>query len=261
MPAAPQPRPPAEPQCLPDADAIIEACARGLRAEENRWLVEQSARGLDSLSEVEVHPVLAAGLSAAGLGVLREQPYPAEWRGRQGRRKPLPDDTDRRRCDLVILARPRLRLRDGLASARAVEADRTAAAGTLFAPLGPEPLSATTPAAVEPEDAYWLEVKVVGQHAFCEGVPGANPAYASELVRGVGGDIRKLRDDAAIVRCGVLLVLLVADGRVADHDVAALAHACLDKNLPIRSPRTRRVPITDRIGNGVCEVCLIEVAK
>ncbi len=256
---------------LPDAGAILDCAAAALAAEERRWLVEQAARGLDSLDEVELHPVLAAGFAAAGWGVAREQPYPAEWKRRKARRKTLPENTERQRCDLVLMPSPGQRLRDGLVMARAVESDRAAAAGTLFQPLGPLPEASVGPggtgavggagAFVEPEDAYWLEVKVVGQYCFSQGVPGPNGAYGSELVRGVCADVRKLRDDPGILRCGVLLVLFAADAFVAEHDLAALAHKCLDRQLPIRSPLRGRVAIADRIGNTLCEVCLFEVAK
>ena len=164
----------------------------------------------------------------------------------------------------MILPLPGQRLRDGLAAARAVESDRAAAAGTLFQPLGPVPEAAEDGRGVEvveSQDAYWLEVKAVGQYCYSLGVPGPNSAYGSELVRGVCADVRKLRDDRGIVRCGVLLVLFAADGFVAENDLTILAHKCLDRGLPIRSPMRERVVIADRIGNGVCEVCLIEVAK
>lgn len=249
---------------LPDAGAILDGAAAALREEEARWAVEQAARGLDSLAEVDLHPVLAAGFAAAGWGVAREQPYPAEWKRKKPRRGALPEDTERQRCDLVILPSPGQCLRDGLVVARAVESDRAAAAGTLFQPLGPAPEAGTGRGGrevVESEDGYWLEVKVVGQYCYSLGVPGPNSAYGGELVRGVCADVRKLRDDPGIVRCGVLLVLFAADAIVAENDLTILAHKCLDRGLPIRSPLRERVAIPDRIGNTLCEVCLIEVAK
>ncbi|MFN0011157.1 MAG: hypothetical protein ACKVS8_05870 [Phycisphaerales bacterium] len=253
----------------PDGATILSIAAAALRDEEARWQVEQAARGLDSLSEVEIHSVLAAGLANGCGGVLCEQPYPAQWRGKKGRRKVLPEESERQRCDLVIVPRGATGLGDSLREARAVEAIQREVAGTLYEGLATQaPLECTQgtsgPGAktiVAPEDAYWLEVKVVGQYCYTQGVPGPNGTYASELVRGVSADIRKLRDDPGIVRCGVLMVLFAADGFVADNDVAALAHRCLDKGLPLRWPLRERVAIVDRIGNGFAEVCLFEVAK
>ncbi len=253
----------------PDGATILSIVAAALRVEEARWQLEQAARGLDSLSEVEIHGVLAAGFAQAGMGVLREQAYPAQWRGRRGRRKALPEESERQRCDLVIVPRGATGLGDALREAREVQAIEREMAGTLYEGLAGPPPAAKTPSTrkpgekviVAPEDAYWLEVKVVGQYCYSQGVPGPNGTYASELVRGVSADIRKLRDDPGVVRCGVLMVLFAADGFVADHDVAALGHRCLDKGLPVRWPLRERVAIVDRIGNAFAEVCLFEVAK
>jgi hypothetical protein len=72
-------------------DAIADAVAGVLAGWEARLEREQAVYGLDSLEEVELHPVIARGLGeATGLGVLREQPYPHEWRRKVGRAKGAP---------------------------------------------------------------------------------------------------------------------------------------------------------------------------
>jgi hypothetical protein len=228
--------------------------------EDARLADEQWHRGIDSLDECDWHPVLAAGFAAAGLGVLREQRYPAEWRGKRGRRRALPDDPDRLRCDLVLTPCPGEVLVDELRGAREEEATRAKLAGTLFEPVAtvqtPRPAHGVAAA-----DAYWLEIKVVGQFCYTAGIPGPNSTYASQLVRGVTGDIRKLRDDPAIVRGGAMLILFATDDLVVEHDLLQLGHRCLDRELPIRTPVQTSFGIRDHIGNQRCAVWLADVSK
>lgn len=247
------------------SDEIVQAAAWAIATEEGRRTIEQSPYGMESLDEVALHPLLAEAMTRMGAGVLREQPYPGEWTTKRRRRRgveiagALPDDSQRKRCDLVLTPAPGQRLDDGLRRARRASEDETARRGTLFeaaAPLsGTEPPEAIEVAA---EDAYWLEVKLVGQFTYTCGVPGPNGTYASQLVRGVGADVRKLRDDPRIVRSGVLLLLLTATAEVATADVGTLLHRLLDRGLLVRSPTMERVALPDRIGNGVCTVVLIE---
>lgn len=235
---------------------ILSLCREALQQEEARRIAEQAVYGLESLDEVELHPILAASLAAAGFGVLREQLYPAEWRRRTGRRKHLPEDSERQRCDLVLTPHPGQMLADALAAQR--EADRHAAAlrGTLFehlAPAAPDP-----PAGIDSGECFWLEVKAVGQFAYAAGVPGPNRVYASLLTRGLGGDIRKLRDDSSIIHAGALLVLFTADRAVAEADIPVLVHRLLDKGALVRSPLIDGFAIPDRIGNAWCALALVE---
>ena len=108
------------------------------------------------------------------------------------------------------------------------------------------------PQQARPEDVLWLEIKVLGQYEFADGVPVPNGAYASRLIRGVVSDLAKLATDESISHSAVLLVLFAADEEVARHDVFQAWHRCLDRDLPIASPMLRVVPISDRIGNTVC---------
>lgn len=247
------------------ADAIVAALIAALRDEEARLVAEQGHRGIDALDEVDLHRVLAAGLSgsqigAGGCGVLREQPYPAEWRRKRGKRRPLPDDPDRLRCDLVLTPYPGQTLADELAARRADAARIDEASGTLFHAAA----QIETPSAaegVEPGDAFWLELKVVGQYCYINGVPSPNGRYASTLVRGVGADIRKLRDDPAILHAAAAVVLFTADRAVADHDLVVLGHRLADAHLPIRAPIRASLAIPDRIGNTCCTVWMTELAS
>lgn len=226
-------------------DQLLALARRGLEAAERRAVEAQDVHGLDARREVELHPVLAEGFRAGGLGVLREQPYPGEVQRRAKR-------PSRDRCDLVLLPRPSLRLADPVSYL--IESDRDAA--TLFAGIAPPP----DPTRVGPEDAYWLEVKAVGQFTYTDGVPGENRAYGTELVRGLCDDLAKLAQEAFIHAGGVLLIHFTRTDDVAAHDLDAAMHRVLDRGLPVRSPRREMFTISDRIGNAGCSVALLEIA-
>ena len=59
-------------------DLIADAAADALRARDAALREEDAVYGLDSHSEVALHPLIGAGLGAAGFGALREQPFPHE---------------------------------------------------------------------------------------------------------------------------------------------------------------------------------------
>ncbi|MCW5776903.1 MAG: hypothetical protein KIS87_10730 [Phycisphaeraceae bacterium] len=227
-------------------EALVEACIAVLRAEAERLDAEQAVHGLDALDETAFHPILAAGLAGAGLGVLREQPYP----GVPTRRA---RHAERERCDLVVLERQGLRLLDETAELRR----RDRAAGTLFEEAAAnEPMPAD---AVPAGEAVWLEVKAVGQFTYVEGFAGPNRRYSAELVGGPLADARKLAADCAIRLAGVLVVLFTADAETAGHDLHALVHKALDRDLPVGAPILDGFDLTDRIGNARCTVALVPV--
>jgi hypothetical protein len=243
------------------AQQVIELIHAGLARHEAALADEQAVRGLDALDEVQLHPLIADALTRGGLGVLREQPYPAQWRRRRPRRRPLPTQSERQRCDLVLTPAPGQHLRDTLADERARQLDLAQRRHTLFEQLPngePAAADAPTPGAIDAGEAYWLEVKTLGQFTYIAGVPQANPAYASTLVRGLAEDLAKLNADQGVRRGGVLLVWFVADQAVADHDSALLLHRLLDRGAELRAPVRSTLPIVDRIGNRACVLLLIE---
>ncbi len=242
---------------------IADALASALEQRERELRDEHAVYGLDALVEVDVHPLLVAGLARAGYGVLREQAYPHEWRGkrRSGGRSDLPEHRDRRRCDLVLTPQPGQVLDDALVNERRRMREIEETRGSLFEGLaaglaGPP----QDPRRVPPEEAFWLEVKTVQQFCVTSGVPGPNGAYASELTRNPVKDLAKLVADERVCHAGVCVVLCAADEATARHDLAVLAHRCLDRNLPITSPEIRVHRMQDRIGNGVCAVGLVSIA-
>ncbi|HVU63525.1 MAG TPA: hypothetical protein VHC70_06090, partial [Phycisphaerales bacterium] len=76
-------------------------------------------------------------------------------------------------------------------------------------------------------------------------------------------DLKKLSEDHRIAHAAVALIVFTADESTARHDLAILAHRCLDKHIPLTlaGPILRTFPISDRIGNARCTVCLLALAK
>ncbi len=223
---------------------LVAASARALRAEAQRLDAEQAVHGLDSYPELHLHPILAAALNAEGRSVIREHPYPGDVQ----RRSKLPD---RERCDLVVLPEGATRLLDPVRELR--EQDK--AAGTLFQSLVSAPADAA-----DPRDAYWIEVKSVGQYTYTQGVPGQNRAYASELISALTGDLRKLAAEPFVRSGAILLVLYTLDREVADHDLTVALHRAIDRGLCFRAPVAERFDLNDRIGNRLCTAALVEVS-
>jgi hypothetical protein len=75
----------------------------------------------------------------------------------------------------------------------------------------------------------------------------------------VAADIPKLARDERIRHAALLLILFTAEKAVAEHDIAAFMHRCLDKNLPVLSPSVEHLPIRDLIGNTTCTVAVAPV--
>lgn len=223
-------------------DDLLDAARLALLAEEGRRDAEQAVYGVDSLREIDLHPILAAGFAAHGLGVLREHPYP----GLAARR---PAKSHRDRCDLVLLPRAGLRLLDPTAALRARELGE----GTLFEHAAPPAADLASPA-----EAYWLEVKAVGQFEFVHGVPSPNHAYAGALNAAITGDLAKIAGQEAIRRAGLLLILFTAAADVATHDLGVALHRAIDRGVRFREPRLAMFPIRDRIGNAACTLALLD---
>lgn len=234
---------------------MIEVIADALRAREAALREEQAVYGMDALDETEIHPVIAGGIAEAGWGVLREQAYPTQWKRKRKDEGGLPLPRDRERCDLVMTPLNGQLLRDSLLEAKTAKLARDEAAGTLFEPLSqPKPLSQS---GVSPDEAYWLELKIVAQYSVECGVPGPNSAYGSQLTRFVAADIGKLSNDRTIIHGGLALVLFTHDERTALHDSSILINRLVERGLRIGLPLTRSLPIADRIGNAVCSVVLV----
>ena len=227
-------------------DTILDGMAAGLSAAQTALDAEQAVHGLDALDEVALHPLLAAGLETSGLSVFRETPYP-------GQPETLPKESERLRCDLVIGPGEA----SGIADIVRQGKELRRAQGTLFAGVATEML-APSPGAIEPADAFWLEVKVIGQFSYVDGFAGPNRTYASQFGTCVS-DVRKLAGGMEIIHAALAIVLFNEAEPVAEHDLAAFMHKCLDRNRPVAELRRLTIPVTDRIGNSVCSVGLVRV--
>lgn len=231
---------------------IHAACLDSLVAHAQALEAEQAVRGLDALSELQLHPILAAGLAEElGLHVLREVPYPAAHVVREGKR---PKRSERERCDLVLLPAGATKLRDAVEDAKRIDA----AAGTLF---GASEVSAVDQSREPlPEDAFWLEIKSVGQHVIVDGAARPSRAYASELRQALRTDLAKLAGAEQIRTGGLLLVLFADSERTASHDWD-VAMEGVAGTPSLAWARTGCAPINERIGNHVCFVGLAPIDK
>ena len=220
--------------------------AAGISRAESQLIAEQAVHGLDARDEMQLHPILASGIESTHYRVFREVPYPDQP-------EKLPKESERQRCDLVITPAHATGITDDIH--RRKEVDR--AAQTLFAPVAERMLERDAHL-VEPEDAYWLEIKTIGQYHIVDGYAGPNRRYASAF-NACAADIRKLASSPYLTRAGLGIVLFCAAETIGTHDLTAFMHTCLDRELPVRSLRTTSVPLTDRIGNQTCTIGLIEV--
>lgn len=203
---------------------LADAVAAGLRRRAAQEDLEQAVYGFDHLDELGLHPVIHQALQDAGFGVWPEQRYPSD--GSRPRR------SEGKRCDAVLTPQG-LPLRDPQTR------------GTLFDTLE----------AVDPETAYWLEIKTVAQFE----TSGPFRRYSSELLSTVAEDVKKLWTDSVIHHAGLLLVLFTADQPTAAHDLLAWHTRCIERGYPVAPPVVRFLPITDRIGNGCCSVAVFGV--
>ncbi len=263
-------------------DDIADALAESLRTHDAALREEQSVYGLDALDELDLHDIIAKGFASTGFGILREQPYPHEWK-RKVRAAPastseisnlkseiLPIPRDRQRCDIVLTPLPNQTLDDSLHNEKQRRAEEAELQGTLFESLSNSPLA---PGSIHlkseisnltsPESAFWLELKTLGQYTNKAGLPGPNRTYSSDLTRNPLADLAKLTADERIHHAAAAVILFSADEPTARHDINILMNKARTKDLPITlsSPHLRHFPIPDRIGNTLCTVCLIALRK
>jgi hypothetical protein len=280
-------------------DQIADAISDALRAHDAGLRDEQAVYGLDALDELKLHAIIAQGLATANFGVLREQPFPHEWTRKQSSRAirtshiahptsdiPLPIPRDRMRCDLVLTPQPNQSLSDSLTEEKTRRAEAKELEGTLFEALSTSHLAPGSPSSpalagevpealrgrrgddhqatnISPENAYWLELKTLGQYTNTSGLPGPNRKYTTELTRNPLADLTKLAADDRIHQAAAALILFAQDEPTARHDLNILMQRARAKVLPITlfSPHTRHFTIPDRIGNTICTTCLIAIRK
>ncbi|MBI1335517.1 MAG: hypothetical protein GC164_00990 [Phycisphaera sp.] len=204
---------------------IADAVEKALRSRAQQDDLEQTVYGFDALDELGLHPLLHDALRQAGWGVYPEQRYP----GDDGK----PKKSHGKRCDIALTPGHDLVIRD------------ISVKGTLF----------DTADAIDPEDAYYLEVKTVAQHERT----GPFPRYSAELLSPVANDVKKLWTDSRIRYGGLLIVLFTEDPRIAEHDLRIWHTRCIEKGYPVAPPSLRGIEINNRIGNAWCQVAVFGV--
>ncbi|MFG0305807.1 MAG: hypothetical protein ACF8Q5_06295 [Phycisphaerales bacterium JB040] len=227
-------------------DEVLDTAVRALAAQEGLYAAEQAVYGLDSLEEVGLHPVLASGFEGGGFGVLRERVYPGEVERRSRK-------SARERCDLVLLEEAGSRLMDPVEELLSLDA----ASGTLFAPVAESMVPVE--GVVEVGEAYWLEVKCVGQFGVGRGAAGPNRQYASLLTGGPARDVVKIAREPMINTGGVLVVLFGEDEATVEHDLVRMWESMLGADLPVGALRMGSTRIQDRVGHSVAGVGLTPV--
>ncbi len=222
---------------------IMKQCEARLQSASDAMDQEQQPKGLDSLTEKQIQEILGNGWEEAGLIALRELPFPSI------RRKGA-NFSQRERCDVVLLPPETTGVRDA-----SVKPDEPSP--SLFLADSPTP----PPLLADPSDAFWLELKVLGQFEYRSGVPGPNRQYGTRLVKALHDDLQKLEDDALVRWGGVLDVLFVAEEGVAQHDMKIALDRCIDRQLIPGTVITGQFPLADRIGNRLCSLWLTLVRR
>ncbi|MEZ6163071.1 MAG: hypothetical protein R3B67_01395 [Phycisphaerales bacterium] len=129
------------------------------------------------------------------------------------------------------------------------------ATGTLFEPVAQTPEIEAFEC--DPRDAMWIEIKVIPQFRYVDGVPGPNAKYAHELLSGPGTDAVKLSADPLIAHAGLLVVLFNEIQEAGVHDLSIAMRELIDRDLPVGMPEMETFPIVDRCGNAFCTLGLI----
>ena len=211
---------------------------------DHGYRAQQAHSGLDALLETDLHPLLAQALTSSHLQCIQEAYFPTSA---EEKRK----DSSRERCDLVFLPDGKSSIYDP------IHADRelNASAGTLFAHTAT--IREPSPDQCEPQNAYWVEVKVIAQFRYISGVPTPNARYAHELLSGPRDDVVKLASDPSIRNAGVLVVLFTEHKESGIHDLSMAMQELIEQELPVLMPEIRSLPIENYAGNEWCTLGLI----
>lgn len=272
-------------------DTLHTRIAALLAQHEDALREEQAVKGLDALSEDALQALIAQGLRDDGLGVFRETPYPnAALASPHMQRERRKGTTSRERCDLVLTPRPHIGVRDEAwppppsqraqptpseqqlsLFARHIQTETRENALSLASsrPSTSRTRSdaASMPELLAPEEACWLELKVVGQHTIVEGFAGPNQSYASQLTSACTADLRKLASLGQLARwsstglaapcAAAVLILFTQDESTASNDIRIALHRALDRGALFRAPLITHAPIQERIANSCCTTVLI----
>ena len=228
------------------AATVAEAAVAALRAAADERDLAQEVRGIDSLPEREIQPVLATGFKAAGLHPLREVRFP--------QRAGEPVRSVGTRCDFVLRATDApLDLGDEIDA----EDDDTDEDPGLFAELDPETSDVSEgSSAMDPESAFWLEVKT---GAACRDLGDAGDL--TTLPKRTTIDLARLAHARGVRHAAVLVVAFGLDEATLAHDAHALDRHAAEQGLPTLGAIVRTFPLSDRHGNAAGLVAVIPVGR
>jgi hypothetical protein len=203
-----------------DLSTVADVVGDALRDAEAGHRLEQAVYGIDSLDELPLQSLLAAGL-ATRYEVAREIHYP----GTAGRKK-----SHRQRCDLVLGPK-----------GRPVRLDT--APPDLFTPTD----------LCEPGEALWLEVKVARQFKL----PGVrHSSYGAQWRQKIVDDLRKMEDESLIKEAGLLFVVFCESNEILEKDLQLFEDVLVRKEVLAGFRQVRTTPLLDRMGHTLAAAAL-----
>ncbi len=203
-----------------DLNSLADALYDLFNTREQELRLEQAVYGLDSLSELDLHQLIASGLQRS-YSVAREVHYPSS----AGHKL-----THRMRCDMVLTP-----------PGRPLKLDRHP--DDLFTPANTVP----------PTEALWVEIKAAWQ--FREG--GArHGGYGAQWRDQVVADLRKMEADPLITEAALLLIVFNESPNVLDKDLDLFETVLAQKEVLAGFRQVRSIPIQDRIGHHLCTTAL-----
>ncbi len=203
-----------------ELDILARQIGAALAQREADLKLEQAVYGLDSLDELQIQKLIAAGL-AAHYDVAREVHYPSTF----GRKL-----SNRKRCDLVL------------------------------SPIGaPLRLDSKPPSLFDPQvftlpqEAFWLEVKTAYQFRAPDVRHGG---YGQQWRSAVVEDLRKMDAEPLIHHAALLLVVFTESAELVAKDLQLLEDVLVLKEVLAGFRQDVSVPIADRLGHRVCTAAL-----
>ncbi|MEL7237867.1 MAG: hypothetical protein AAGK78_03325 [Planctomycetota bacterium] len=202
-------------------DEIADALERALTSAENDLRLEQAVYGLDAMKEVALQQLLADQLQTTGYAdVKREVHYPSDLAKKR---------SGRRRCDFVLTPPGRV-----LHEADAVD---------LFTPDNVCP----------PEEALWLELKLV--HQFAEG-GRRHGGYGQQWREATVKDLRKIESEPRVREAALVLLAFTAGDAVIDKDLELFEDVLARKEVLAGFRQVRRIELLERNGHTRATVAL-----
>jgi hypothetical protein len=203
-----------------DFSTLADHLGQIVQQAESDLRLEQAVYGIDAREELQLHQLLAQGLSHH-YEVAREVHYPSTM----GKKL-----THRPRCDIVLTPKNRPLKLDSQPP-------------TLF----------DAPNLATPAEALWLEVKCAYQ--FREGQirhTGYGPQWRDKTIE----DLRKMESDPLIHEAGLLLVVFNESEQILTKDLDLFERLLIEKEVLAGFRQVRSIPILERMGHRLCTIAL-----